>query len=145
MKLSSFRRKATIFTDITDTFIDAAKSYTIAYITSLAGLETLSQKILSYFNNKLRSIICDVLNNTSDDNNILQETLEIYYSEALNASGALYSDNYFIPLGKANLVWPYNPNFESEDYYKYKNCIAINNSYTKAFQEQCKCKSEKEQ
>ncbi|KAL2864132.1 uncharacterized protein BJX67DRAFT_374133 [Aspergillus lucknowensis] len=133
MELSSLRRETTTLTRITKTFSNAAEEYIIMYILLLAGPGILVQKMLPYFTNKLRSITCNMLNNSSNNSNTLQEILEICYSQALHTSGTLHSNNYFIPLGKASLKWPYNPDFESKDYYKHKDCLAINNSYTKAF------------
>lgn len=144
VKLSSLRRSATTLAGITDTFTDATERYIIAYITSLAGPGTLVQKMLSHFTNELRSIARDVLNSTSDDNNVLRDTLEMCYGQALHASGTLHSDNYFIPLGEASLEWPYDPDFESEDYYEHEDRIAIDDGYAEAFRVRCERKFEKE-
>jgi hypothetical protein len=144
VKLSSLRRRATALVGITDTFTDATERYIIAYITSLACPGTLVQKMLSHFSNGLRSIARDVLNSTSDDNNVLRETLEMCYGQALHASRTLHSDNYFIPLGEASLEWPYDPDFESEDYYEHEDRIAIDDGYAEAFRVRCERKSEKE-
>ncbi|KAJ5500647.1 hypothetical protein N7453_009698 [Penicillium expansum] len=100
--------------------------------------------MLSHFSNELRSIARDVLNSTSDDKNVLRDTLEMCYSHSLHASGTLDSDNYFVPLGEASLQWPYDPDFESEDYYEDEDRIAIDDGYAKAFRVRCERKSEKE-
>lgn len=71
MELSSLRRRVTALVGITDTFTNATERSIIAYITSLVGLGTLVQKMLSHFTSELRSITRDVLNSTSDNNNVL--------------------------------------------------------------------------
>ncbi|KAJ5252714.1 hypothetical protein N7489_003124 [Penicillium chrysogenum] len=110
VELGSLRRRVTALAGITDTFTDATERSIIAYITSLIGPGTLVQKILSHFTNELSSITRDILNSTSDDNNVLQ---------------------------------PYDPDFESEDYYEHKDRIAIDDSYTKAFRVRYKHQSKK--
>ncbi|KAJ5288310.1 hypothetical protein N7508_011085 [Penicillium antarcticum] len=144
VELSSLRRRVTDLAGITETFNDATERYIIAYITSLASPRTLVQKMLSHFSNELRSIARDVLNSTSDDKNVLRETLEMCYGQTLYASGTLHSDNYFIPLGEADLGWPYDPDFESEDYYEHEDRIVMDDGYAEAFRVRCERKSEKE-
>jgi len=73
-QLSSLRRSANALASITATFSDAADRYVVAYITSLAGRGTEVQKILSHFDGELRDITQNVLNNTGDDSNVLQNT-----------------------------------------------------------------------
>ncbi|KAF7136918.1 hypothetical protein CNMCM5793_006580 [Aspergillus hiratsukae] len=143
-KLSSLRRKVTALARIAETFSDATERYIIAYITSLAGPGTLVRKMLSHFHNKLRSIARDVLNSTSDDSNVLREILEICYNQALHTSGTLHSDDYFIPLGEASLEWPYDPDFESEEYYEHEERLAVDDGYAEVFRVRCERKSEKE-
>ncbi|KAJ5392773.1 hypothetical protein N7465_011747 [Penicillium sp. CMV-2018d] len=144
VELNSLRRRVTALAGITDTVTNATERSIIAYITSLVGPGTLVQKMLSHFTDELRSITRDVLNSTSDDNNVLRVILEMCYDKALDASGILHSDNYFIPLGEASLESPYDPDFESEDYYEHEDRIAIDDGYTEAFRVRCKHQSEKE-
>ncbi|KAJ5281509.1 hypothetical protein N7478_006881 [Penicillium angulare] len=109
LKLSSLSRRAAALVRITDTIGDATECYILAYITSLANSGTLVQKMLSHYTAELRNIARDVLNSTGDDSNVLRETLEICYGQGLHTSGRLHSDKYFVPLGEANLEWPYDP------------------------------------
>ncbi|KAJ5085227.1 hypothetical protein N7532_009998 [Penicillium argentinense] len=145
VELSSLRRRATALSRITETFSDATERYIIAYIASLAGPGTLVQKMLSHFTETLKSITRDIINNTSDDSNVLRETLEMCYGQALHTSGSLHSDNYFIPLGEARLEWPYDPDFESEDYYEHENRLDIDDNYAEAFRVRCERESKKEE
>jgi len=92
----------------------------------------------------LRSIAQDVLNSTSDDSNVLREILEMCYNQAFHTSGTLHSANYFIPLGEASLEWPYDPDFESEEYYNHEDRLDTDDSYAETFRMQCERKLEKE-
>lgn len=143
-QLSSLRRRANALASITATFSDAADRYVVAYIISLAGRGTEVQKILSHFDGELRSIAQDVLNSTSDDSSVLREILELCYGQSLPTSDTLHFDNYFIPLGEASLEWPYDPDFESEEYYEHEDRLAVDSGYVEAFCVQCECKSENE-
>ena len=145
VQLSCLRRRAAALADITDTFNNATERYIVAYITSLAVPGTLVQKMLPYFSNELREITRDVLNTTSDDDNVLRKTLEMCYGQTLHHSGTLHSDKYFVPLGEASLGWPYDPDFESEDYYRHEDRIANDDGYAKSFLMQCEREHKKEQ
>lgn len=143
-KVAQLSRAANALARTTETFSDAAESYIVAYITSLARPRTLNQRILSSFDDELRSIAHDVLNSTSDDSNTLREFLEMCYRQALYTSGTLHSDNYFIPLREASLEWPYDPDFESEEYYDHENRLDVDDGYAKAFRSRCERKFEEE-
>lgn len=138
-QLSSLRRRASALARVTKTFSDATERYIIAYITSLAGPNVLVRDILSHFDDKLRSIIQDVLNSTSDDSNVLREILEMCHNQALDTSGSLHSDNYFILQAEARSGWPFDP-----EYYDHINRLDVDDSYTEAFRVRCERESEKE-
>jgi hypothetical protein len=78
-----------------------------------------------HFDGELRSIAQDVLNSTGDDSSVLREILELCYSQSLHTSDTLHFDNYLIPLGEASLEWPYDPDFESEEYYEHEDRLAV--------------------
>ncbi|KAG9257184.1 uncharacterized protein F5Z01DRAFT_647920 [Emericellopsis atlantica] len=142
-QLSSLRTRANALASITKTFSDACERFFVASITSLAVQETLARKMLSHFDDKVKSIARDVLNSAGDDTNVLREILEMCYSQSLHTSGTLHSDNYFIPLGEASLEWPYDPDFESEQYYEHED-RAADDGYAAAFRLRCERKSESE-
>lgn len=144
VKLSDLRRRTITLARITEIISDATERYILSYITSLAGPGSLAQKMLPHYTTELRSIVRDVLNSTEDDRNVLRETLEMCYGQALHTSGALHSDNYLIPLGEASLEWPYDPDFESEDYYEHENRLDIDYRYAEAFRVQCERKCDNE-
>lgn len=132
-QLSSLRRRVNDLACVAETFSDATERYIVAYITSLASPTVLMENMLSHFNEELTCIVQDVLNGTSDNSNVLREILETCYYQAINTSGTLHSDNYFIPLGEARSEWPYDPDFESEAYYNHINRLDADKSYVEAF------------
>ncbi|KAK2763859.1 hypothetical protein FQN54_009477 [Arachnomyces sp. PD_36] len=142
--MMKLRKRATALTRITETLRDATERHIIAYISSLAGPGSLVQKMLQHFTHELRNIVRNVLDSTSDDGNVLRETLEMSYDQALHTSGTLHSDNYFIPLGEASLGWPYDPDFESEAYYQHEDRLALDEGYAEAFRVRCEHRYEKE-
>ncbi|KAK3299582.1 uncharacterized protein B0H64DRAFT_102348 [Chaetomium fimeti] len=143
-QLSSVRRRANAPADTIAAFADKADRYVVAYITSLASQGTKVHKALSYFDGELRSIAQDVLDSTSDDSSVLREVLERCYSQSLHPSGTLHYDNYFIPLRESRLEWPYDPDFESEEYYDHEERLAVNEGYAEAFRVRCEHKYESE-
>ncbi|OQD85132.1 hypothetical protein PENANT_c011G04281 [Penicillium antarcticum] len=48
------------------------------------------------------------------------DAVERYISQALDPSGPLHCDNYFVPREEASLEGPYDPDSESEDYYVHE-------------------------
>ncbi|KAJ5736771.1 uncharacterized protein N7483_001896 [Penicillium malachiteum] len=141
VKLSSLKRRITALAKTTKIISNATEHYILDYITSLAGSGTLLQNILPRYTNELECIARNVLDSTGDDNNVLRETLEMCYDQALCTSGTLHLDNHFISLGEASLEWPYNPDFESDDYYDHENRLDIDDRYAEAFLAQCERES----
>jgi hypothetical protein len=141
-QLSSLRRRANTLASVTATFSDAAERYIVAHIRSLADHEIEVQKLLSFFDSELRSIAQAVLNNTGDDSSVLREILELCYSQSLCTSGSLHFDNYFAPQQGAGLAWPYDPDFESEEFYEHEYRLAVDEDYAEAFRVRCECKYE---
>ena len=102
---------------------------------------TISFKILSHFDKQIRDIVREVLNNTSD-RDVLWKVAEECYNQVTSPSGDLYADDYFVPLEEACLEWPYDPDFESEEYYEHENRLGMDEGYTAAFQKQTQHRSE---
>ena len=46
------------------------------------------------------------------------------------------ADDYFVPLEEACLGWPYDSNFESEEYYEHENRLDVDEDHAAAFEEQ---------
>ena len=64
------------------------------------------------------------------------------YNEVTSPSGNLHADNYFDPLEEACLEWPYDLDFESEEYYEHENRLNVDENYATAFQKQIEQRSE---
>jgi hypothetical protein len=99
------------------------------------------QKLLSHFDTKIKDIVREVLNKTSDQN-VLWRAAEECYKQAISPSGSLHADDYFDPLEEACLEWPYDPDFESEEYYEHENRLDVDEDYAAAFQVKAKRRSE---
>jgi hypothetical protein len=67
---------------------------------------------------------------------MLWKVAEECYKQATGPSGTLDADDYFIPLEEAQLEWPYDPDFESEEYYEHEDRINLDEDYATAFQAQ---------
>lgn len=93
------------------------------------------QELFSHFDKKIRNIIREVLNNTSDQN-MLWKVAEECYRQAASPSGILHADDYFIPLEEACLQWPYDPDFESEEYYEHEDRLDLDEGYATSFRAQ---------
>ena len=47
------------------------------------------------------------------------------HQQAASLSGTLHIDKYLIPLEEARLEGPYDPGFESEEYYEHENQVDV--------------------
>ncbi|KAH8745837.1 hypothetical protein F5883DRAFT_702268 [Diaporthe sp. PMI_573] len=131
--LVSLRRRAKALADITVTFGDAFDCYILSQIKSLAGPGTTAEKLLSHFDAHLRGITQDVVSSTTDEGSVLREILERCYSESLQRWGTLNFDNYADSLDETCLESPYDPDFESEEYYEHENRLEVDEVYANAF------------
>ncbi|GLA33135.1 hypothetical protein AnigIFM63326_002625, partial [Aspergillus niger] len=95
---------------------------------------------------EVRRIIRNVLDDANtDDSSVVRKILEKCYDQSLRASGTLHPAEYFDSLEEASLEEPYDPDFESEEYYEYENRLAIDDSYADALRVQCERRAEREQ
>jgi hypothetical protein len=134
----SLRRKANDLAATIAKFTDAADIYLVAYIISLASASagTRPARLLSHFDARLKSIARDVVSNsTIDEESVLREILERCYSQAVDAQGALNCNDYYIPLDYP--VNPYDPDFESEQYYEHEDRLDIDEVNTAWFAREC--------
>jgi len=144
-RLVSLRRRAKALADITVTFGDALDCYILSQIKSLAGPGTTAEKLLSHFDAHLRGIIQDVVSSTTDEGSVLREILERCYSESLQRSGTLNFDNYADPLDETCLESPYDPDFESEEYYEHENRLEVDEDYANTFRYNRRLKAERKE
>ncbi|KAK4109385.1 hypothetical protein N656DRAFT_692126, partial [Canariomyces notabilis] len=134
----SLRRKVNDLAATIAKFTDAADIYLVAYIISLASASAVTQpaRLLSHFDARLKSIARDVVSNsTIDEESVLREILERCYSQAVDAHGALNCNDYYIPLDYP--VNPYDPDFESEQYYEHEDRLDIDEVNAAWFAREC--------
>ncbi|KAL5430181.1 hypothetical protein PMIN06_012591 [Paraphaeosphaeria minitans] len=133
-------RLANIATNLKDT-IEVLNEVTecsiIAQLKSLgvSGRSFLIEKLFAHFDEEIKNIIWKVLNDTSDQS-MEWRVAEECYKQADSPLGSLHADGYFDPLEEAQLEWPYDPDFESEEYYEHENRLFVNEDYAAAFQTQ---------
>lgn len=131
---------ATNLTTTIDALNEATERSVIVHLKSLGSQSAAImfergppfQELFSHFDKKIRNIIREVLNNTSDQN-MLWKVAEECYRQAASPSGILHADDYFIPLEEACLQWPYDPDFESEEYYEHEDRLDLDENYATSF------------
>ncbi|KIV98761.1 uncharacterized protein PV09_09489 [Verruconis gallopava] len=69
------------------------------------------------------------------DQDVLWKVAEECFNQTVNPCGTLDAEDYFAPLKEACLEWPYDPDFESEEYYEHENRLDVDEDYTAAFQQ----------
>ncbi|KAL3442347.1 hypothetical protein BJX65DRAFT_321591 [Aspergillus insuetus] len=143
-QLSRLRRQAIALTRTTHALGDAVERYFVSYVTSLARPGWIVQTLLSPFDHEIMMITRDVLDSTSDERHIPREILEKCYDRALDSSGSLHADNYFVPLGEASLGRPYDSDYHSEAYYEHQNRLEINEGYAQVYLAKCEHEAEEE-
>jgi hypothetical protein len=125
-----------------DALNEATECSVIERLRSLGGQSTTPTfKILSHFDKQIKDIVREVVNNTSD-RDVLWKVAEECYNQANSPSGTLHADDYFIPIEEACLGWPYDSDFESEEYYEHENRLDVDEDYAAAFQERTERRSE---
>ncbi|EDN93604.1 hypothetical protein SS1G_09471 [Sclerotinia sclerotiorum 1980 UF-70] len=139
----SLYRSANELTEITRMLNDAAERLKdatelsiISHLSSLRGRgEAQPQNILSHFDKEIRSIIQSVLKSSSDNHCILWKIAEECYNQATITYGKLHPDNYFITRGEASLQWPYDPDYQAEEYYEHEELMQADQGYARMFEE----------
>lgn len=101
-------------------------------------------KILPYFEKEIKDIIRDVLNDNADTTT-LWRVAEECYAQATKPFGKLDAENYFASLEEAYLQSPYDPDFESEEYYEHENRLDVDEDYAAAFKDQTQRRSDARQ
>lgn len=100
-------KKLTNITFNLRTTIDALNEVTersvVIHLRSLGSQSaTVVFKILSHFDEQIKDIVREVLNNTSD-REVLWKVTEECYKQVTSPSGILHADDYFNPLEEARL------------------------------------------
>ncbi|KAJ4213855.1 hypothetical protein NW757_014745, partial [Fusarium falciforme] len=133
-EICSLRRRANELANAANALSDATERSIIERISLLRGQrEPRTKELLNHFDERIRVIVRDVLNSSNDGACVLWKTAEECYNQAISPSGKLQSDDYFVPLEEASLEWPYDPDFESEEYYDHENRLDVDERYAEAW------------
>ncbi|PVH77967.1 hypothetical protein DL98DRAFT_550369 [Cadophora sp. DSE1049] len=134
---------ARILDDTANTLRDTAERSMVASLVALGGKGganvrdgSLLRRMLSHFDNQIRSIVRAVLSNSSYGNCILWKIAEECYNQTTSSSRALHSDRYFVERDEACFEWPYDPDYEAEEYYEHEDRLEIDEDYARAMEEQ---------
>jgi hypothetical protein len=124
-----------------ETLNEATENAIIANLTSLGGNkdaetvslseESLVEELLSHFNEQIRGIVRRVLD-SANEKDLLLKVAEECYKQASSPSGVLQADDYFHSLEESCLQWPYDPDFESEQYYEHEDRLILDKDYAVA-------------
>jgi hypothetical protein len=123
------KRSAEI-TKVAQSLENATVEYIMSRLISFDDGEGDVRKLLLHFEHELKAIIKDTCEDAGWDQNPMISILEACHNQAL--SGDLNVENYFTPLYEANFASPYDPDFESEEYYEHENRLQVDDDYAEA-------------
>ncbi|KUI57266.1 hypothetical protein VP1G_04591 [Cytospora mali] len=116
---------------------------TVLYLLGLADQSSTVKKLLAHFDQKIIHIATKALE-TSDIKGayVCPKIAEDCYQASLD--GQLDANDYFTSLDEATLEWPYDPDFESEEYYEHEDRLNLDEDYRKGFFDEYTRKSERQ-
>ncbi len=129
--LSSLIRRSIEVTEIGQ----AIRTATTKYIYSRLLMKSRDHdvhKLLSHFKPKIRAIIGDTLGSIGGNPNVLSTVLEKCYEQSSSQGGELHIDGYFAPLYEASPAWPYDPDYEAEQYNDDEDRLQVDEDYAEA-------------
>ncbi|KZM18432.1 hypothetical protein ST47_g10394 [Ascochyta rabiei] len=148
------RKLTGIISDLRTTIDKMTESIEISVIRQLNSLGNRTtdiefcrppiKQLLSHFDAEIKNIVHESFN-ISNDQSILLRVAEKCYEQSVNPSGVLHADHYFDPFEEAQQEWPYDPDFESEEYYEHENRLILDDGYAADFQAQAERRSEASQ
>ena len=130
--ISIFRKRASDLESLLWLFNDASEDYIVAQLLSVGEENSSIRQLLSHFKNNIKDIVHSILANSTNDESTMRFILEQCYKQSLDYSGSLNPENYFDSLDESFLESPYDPDFESEQYYDHENRLAIDEGYAEA-------------
>ncbi|KAK5655657.1 hypothetical protein OQA88_5590 [Cercophora sp. LCS_1] len=143
--LIGLRRSIDVLTRVAENFSGAVDNCLVQHLTPPDEMGA-KHSLLSHFYGEVKVIARDVLNNNNiDDKSIPREILERCYDQVVQISGTLRADNYYAPLAEAQLGWPYDAEFEAEEYYEHEDRLELDEDYARDFQRRCLRKIENKQ
>jgi ribosomal protein S28E/S33 len=99
----------------------------------MSDSQVLVEKIFSHFDEQIRNIIRKVLGTTREGDLVWIAAKECH-KQAASHSGVLHADQYFVPLEETLPGWPYDEDYEDEQFYEHENRLDIDEDYARAFQ-----------
>jgi hypothetical protein len=118
-----------------DALNDAAEHSVVLHLRSLGSQSPpIAFRILSHFDKQIKDIVREVLDNISDQD-VLWKVAEECFKQTVSPYGTLDAEDYFSPLEEAFLGWPFDINFESEEYYDHENRLDVDEDYATVFQD----------
>lgn len=89
------------------------------------------EAILEHFKTVIKQIVKDSLNSYFLQERSQKNLIAILNKCVEKVNDELAVKRYHIKVNKQALKSPFNPDFESEQYYEHLSCLEINESYTK--------------
>ncbi|KAK0267923.1 hypothetical protein LTR35_011705 [Friedmanniomyces endolithicus] len=110
----------------------ATEDHIIAHMLSLADRSPAVKRLLLHFASEIESIVRNGLNSDADDDTKLCRIFETCYTNSLSEGRNLHVENHFIPLEEAALESPFDPDYESEQYYEHEDRLNLDPCYAEA-------------
>jgi hypothetical protein len=101
--------------------------------------------LLNHFKNIIQRIALEIITADVDADEMLWRTAEECYEEAFWPNGALSSSDYYDQQEETYSEGPYDPDFESEEYYEHENRLACDENYANMIQENSLIRHRQEQ
>ncbi|KAK0263170.1 hypothetical protein LTR91_022655 [Friedmanniomyces endolithicus] len=99
---------------------------------SLADRYPAVKRLLLHFASQIESTVRNGLNRDADDDTKFCRIFETCYTNSLSEGRNLHVENYFIPLEEAALESPFDPDYESEQYYEHEDRLNLDPCYAEA-------------
>jgi hypothetical protein len=93
------------------------------------GYQVNSQFLLPFFRDRIEDEVIRFLNE-ADEPRTRMTLSGVLANCQEEVSGDLHSRNYYDEKAEESLEYPYDPDFESEDYYEHQDRLQIDKSYT---------------
>lgn len=108
----------------------------VASIPSLRRANKTQKNILAHFRSELDNVVRKGLSG-GGDGGALWMIVEECFTQSIRSNGALHSDSYYDLISEAGPELPYDPDFESEEYYEHENRLTVDENYAEAFYQNC--------
>jgi len=132
--LDALSENANAITEIVTSMGDRKEDLVMARISSLGQQNSEVKKLLLHFKEELRITVRDVLSSTGSTEPKFLKILEECYKRAVNNTGRLSCDRYLEYIGEASLASPYDPDYESEQFYEHEDRLQIDENYAACFE-----------